>query len=667
MIAGCGGDSGDDDASDAGPAASVAYFDLSGDLATPARFFDFPFPSDLRLDADGRPDLRGFPNPKQIPLLDDLLLVAAERPGWPVMPVVQLRFTEPLAEQRETTVIPASADQAILLFDLDTRTLVPVVARTLAWDDFVAGWGLAIAPAPGIVLHAERRYAAVVTRALGDASGAPLGVAPAFAELAAGGTPDAPWGADAAALYADLWPALDALGVPRDQVAVATVFTTADVVARTAELADALAAEYDVAITGLALDSADGADHERFCELVTTVSFPQFQRGTPPFDEDGRFEYGDDGLPVLQRMEDAPLVILIPKTPMPPAGYPLLHYFHGSGGVHNEVVDRGRVSAESEPPPPGTGPGHVVAAFGIASAGTALPINPERVPGISPYAYINFQNLSALPYLFRQGVIEQRMLLDALLALEIDPTTLAGCDGPTLPDGATAFSFDAGAVLAQGQSMGGMYTNMIGATDPRVRAAVPTGAGGFWSFFILDTDLIQGTRELVGILFGTPFDELTFLHPAMHAITMAYEPADPFVYMPRLARRPLPGHPVRPVYEPVGKDDIYFRTELFDAAALAYGHHQAGDAVWPTMQPSLALAGLDGILPYPITDNATSADGSAYTGVVVQYADDGIRNAHYIYFQLDAVKYQAGCFFSTFLERGAATVPAPAPLGTPCP
>jgi hypothetical protein len=38
-----------------------------------------------------------------------------------------------------------------------------------------------------------------------------------------------------------------------------------------------------------------------------------------------------------------------------------------------------------------------------------------------------------------------------------------------------------------------------------------------------------------------------------------------------------------------------------------------------------------------------------------------------IVFQLDAVKYQYGCFFETFRDRGVATIPAPAPLGTPCP
>ena len=63
----------------------------------------------------------------------------------------------------------------------------------------------------------------------------------------------------------------------------------------------------------------------------------------------------------------------------------------------------------------------------------------------------------------------------------------------------------------------------------------------------------------------------------------------------------------------------------------------------------------------------TSADGSSYTGVIVQYRGDGIYDPHSIFSQLDTVKYQYGCFFDTFLRTGTAVVPAAQPLGTPCP
>ncbi|RMH42649.1 MAG: hypothetical protein D6689_07510 [Deltaproteobacteria bacterium] len=646
---------------------ATALFDLDVDPATPQTFFSLPFPSNLRVNAIGGPDLRGFPNPKAIPIVADLVAAAADNRGMPAMPVVYFPFDGPLAPRVETDPIPADPDADILIVDLDDVTLVPAVARTLAIDDYLPHPTLAVAPYPGFVLRAGHTYAVVVRRDAGDAAGERLGVPPAFGALARGRTPDAARGVDAVAAFAPLWPALDALGVPADEVAIATVFTVGDVVADVAALSDALLARYATSVAGIALDPEDGADHDRYCELVATVELPQFQQGEPPFDDGGLFEIGADGLPVLQRTETVPLVLAIPKTPMPAQGYPLMLYFHGSGGVARTVVDRGPRPAPGEPPAAGLGPAHVVAEHGIASAGAALPLSPDRVPGAGSYDYLNFNNLAMFRDTFRQGMIEQRLLLRALVDLAIDPGTLAGCTGPTLPAGATAFRFDPDAIVASGQSMGGMYANLVSAVEPRIRAVVPTGAGGYWSYMILDTDLIGGTRDLLSVLLGTPYDELTFLHPGMHLIELAWEPAEPFVYMPRLARRPLPGHPVRPVYEPVGMDDEFFRRAVYDAAAIAYGHRQAGTAYWSSMQPGLALAGLDGIEPYPVADDVAADDGTPYTGVVVQYPDDGIDDAHYIYAQRDDVKYQYACFFASFLRDGRATVPAPAAPGTPCP
>jgi hypothetical protein len=323
---------------------------------------------------------------------------------------------------------------------------------------------------------------------------------------------------------------------------------------------------------------------------------------------------------------------------MPAAGWPLAIYFHGSGGVSADVIDKGPTLTAGGLPQQGRGPGWVLAGHGIASASSALPVNPERLPGAGETAYLNLQNLPAMRDTFRQGVIEQRTLLDALRNLRIP----ADCGGG---------HFDPDKLVAQGQSMGGMYANLVAAVEPRIRAAVPTGAGGFWTWFILITKLHDGLPDLVALLLNAA-RPLTFMHPALHLIETAWEPADPFVSMPRLGRRPLSGHPSRPVYEPVGKGDQYFPIELYDAVALAYGHRQAGEVVWPSMQQALRLASLDGLLPWP-----------ARQSVVVQYAGDGIEDPHAIYRQLDAVKHQYGCFFETFLATGTAVVPAPA---APC-
>ncbi|RLB60109.1 MAG: hypothetical protein DRI90_14465 [Deltaproteobacteria bacterium] len=642
---------------------------LATSWSEPEHFFDFPYPSDLRLSPNGGPDLSGLPVPPTVVHLDSLLPVAEDRLGFPANPVGYFRFSGPITAPGASDVLPAEPTASVLLIDIDEEspergTLLPTVATVLPPDGYVPSNLLAVGPRPGFVLAPNRTYAFVITTALLGENGQPVAGDGDFQILKEGGQPEGARGVEAQQRYQPLWPALAQADVPLDSVAAATVFSTADVVADTAALAERVRQAVTVTIDDLALDPDDGADHPRFCELHGTVTFPQYQRGDPPFSTEGVFEFDDTGMPIEQRQEVAPVVITLPKEPMPAGGYPLVLYFHGSGGLSGQVVDRGKVMEVDGEPTKGEGPAHVVAAHGFAAAGSAHPLNPERYPGASELEYINFDNLGAFRDTFRQGVIEQRLYIDALLDLEIPPDLLTGCDGPSLPGGEQSYRFAAEPLLAMGQSMGGMYTNLIGAVDPRIQAVVPTGAGGFWSFFMLETSLVGG-KTLISILLKTD-RELSYMHPALQVLQTAWEPADPLVYMPRLAHHPLEGHPVRSVYEPVGRDDSYFPMVLYDAIALAYGHPQAGDVIWPSMQEALALAGLDGLLSYPVENNLESQSGTPFTGVVVQYEGDGIYDPHAIYGQLDAVKHQYGCFFETFRDTGTAVVPAPAALGTPC-
>jgi hypothetical protein len=85
------------------------------------------------------------------------------------------------------------------------------------------------------------------------------------------------------------------------------------------------------------------------------------------------------------------------------------------------------------------------------------------------------------------------------------------------------------------------------------------------------------------------------------------------------------------------------------------------------MQDALALVARDGLIAYPVSQNLVSARGDAYTGAVVQYEGDGFSDPHHIFMQLEACRYQWGCFLRTHVETGTAAIPAPASLGTPCP
>ncbi len=674
IVAGCGSSGGDGGSgSTAGTQVAFNIDPTPGEPTDPSAFYDMPWPSDLRLDADGNPDLTGFPNPQQNATMQGLIDVAAARKGFPTVAVGWFRFDGPLGDRAVTDAIAADAASPVLLVDVDDSSpdrgkLYPTVAVTPPEDDkYVPAGLLDVAAYPGTVLRGGTRYAFVIRRSLGDADGKKLGVPAALRTLEAGKALPGPKGQAARDLYAPLWQTLKDLNVPLDDVAAATVFTTGDVVADTARMADALLDKYDPTVNDLQLVPAS-VGSTRFCELKGTVDMPQFQKGTPQFDEDGEFVLDASGVPTEQRTETIPVVVTLPKSEMPAAGYPLVLYVHGSGGISTQVADRGTITTVGGTETPGEGPSYVLAEHGFAAASSAMPLNPERYPGAGDLAYINFNNLAAMPYTFRQGVFEQRLLIKALAKLSIDPATLGACTGPTLPAGASTFKLDLDPLMLQGQSMGGMYTNMIGAVEPAVKAVAPSGAGGFWSQFIIHTHYVGNLGKLFGVLAGVGVKvDLDFTYPALHILEVGWEPADPMVYGARLARRPLPGAPARPIYEPVAPDDEYFPVEVYNAMVLANGNKQAGDIQWQSMQDTLKLDGRDGIVAYPVSNELSSESGDKYTGVVVQYKGDGIADPHYIFAQLDDVKYQYGCFFKSFLDTGTATVPAPAPLGTPCP
>jgi hypothetical protein len=648
LVSACGDD---------GAPSKTAYFDLDGELSGAETYWNLPFPSDLRLRADGSPDLDGFPNPRHVPILNALLVDANERRGWPTMPIAYVRFTASVPERSITDVITV-ADAAIALIDIDPMspekgTRFPIVAQTLAPDPYVPSDVVALAPRPGIVLRAKTRYAYVIREAFAPG----FSPAPAFAELANGKVPSGAKGDAAKALYEPLWPALEAAGI--DDALVATVFTTGDEVARLRARSEAVRAVEHPAIENVTLvGPASGTGYDGFCALSAEITMPQYQKGTPPFDTDGRFVLDANDAPIKQSEVTIPLSITIPKGTMPDEGWPLYQWIHGSGGDSHQLVDRGRIATPDGMPEAGKGPGYVVAQVGIAGVSSAMPINPERVNGASDYAYLNINNLSAFPYTFQQGVIEQRLLLDAMVALHIPQATLGAC-------GATATSgqhfFNEAQIVAGGQSMGGMYTNMTAAVEPRWSAIVPTGAGGFWNFMILETELVPGARSILSTALGVDENTIVFAHPALSVLALGWEAAEPMAYMNRINARRLPNHGPRDIYQAIPKGDENFTTAVYDAAVLSSHNQQAGTIVWPELQPALALEDLDGLASYPVKGNVDGA-----TRVAVQFEGDGIVDPHYIFQQLDEVKHQYACFLYSHLREGVATVPAPGALVDPC-
>jgi len=642
-----------------------ARFDLDGALDADGAFYDFPFPSDLRLLDAGQPDYRGFPHPSDNAAVATLLEAAQDRPGVPLLPVAYFRFDGDLPPL-DLSGLYRSTEDPIMIVDVDADSprrgqLYPARAVTLRPDAYAPAQLLSVGPFPGVLLDPDTTYAVVVRRGLNDASGAALGVPHTLVQLSEGTSPGGSRGDALLSLYTPMFETLDTLAIPRDDVAAATVFTTGDIVRETKTMSDAIVADYDVTIDDLELA---GSDNPRLCELRGTMTVPAFQVGSSPFPTDGRFVIVD-GVPQSQGTDTIDVAIAIPKGEMPAEGYPFVLYIHGSGGLSTQLIDRGTITTEGGDATPGEGPAFVLAEHGIASAGAAMPVNPQRVPSAGSFDYINLNNPGSFSYTFRQGTFEQRLFLEALEKLTIDAQLLAGCPEATLPAGATTFAFDLSRLGVMGQSMGAEYTNLLAAVEPKVQIIAPTGAGGHWSHF-LDTSILFGGIDAVAAdVFGIETDDVSFMHPGFALLQTAWEAGDALPSLPRIAYAPFEGHPSRHVYTPAAPGDLFWDPEIYDAMALGYRTQQAGESQWD-MRAALSVVGNDGIVDYPASNNAETRDGGRFTGIVVHYPGDGIADPHTIFSQLDDVKYQYGCFFQTFVATETPVVPAPASLGTPC-
>ena len=181
-------------------------------------------------------------------------------------------------------------------------------------------------------------------------------------------------------------------------------------------------------------------------------------------------------------------------------------------------------------------------------------MNPERLPGATRHRVPQPQQplrdaRHVPPGDHRAAPVPRRAL-----KLTIDPRVLAALHRRLAARRARRRTSSTRAnVFAQGQSMGGMYTNLISAVEPRIRAAVPTGAGGYWSHFILITPLIPGRRRRGG--HGAARHAATAHLPAPRRSTSSRPPPRRSTRWCRCrASRAARSRATRcgPIYEPVG-------------------------------------------------------------------------------------------------------------------
>lgn len=633
-----------------------AVLDLSGT----GGFFDTPFPFDLRRHPDGNPILCDFPNPKGNGLVS--AYVSATKgglDGFGIQSGVFLRFDGPI----DPGTLPAdaawslAAGSSVFLVDIDATSpdrghRVPVETAFL---DEAGTYNppnlLAALPVQGFPLRSGTRYALVVTKDVLDPEGRPLVTQDYLEAFAAGNVPDCPLCAEAFDLYGELFDWLETEGLRAGTVAAATVFTTGSPAEPMFRIRDFLASmpPPEIVEPFIATDT-----YEHFTVLEGGVMLPLLQDGEPPYPfSGGEILFDAAGDPIIQCEVMSRVALAIPHGDMPEGGWPIVVYFHGGGGIHRQVIDRGRKEEAGTPAPPGTGPALIAANRGWASIGWDGPLCGARGTGngsIDEILFFNVFNPMSFRDNIRQAAAEATLIIHLLESLTLDPSLVPGCsvgEGPIV--------FDAGEIVTMGQSTGSTVSPLFLAADDRPVAGILSGAGGSWILNIEQKHSPLEMRQFVSFLVGVPQCEIDRFNPLVSLLQMHMDASDPPSYGRYIIREPRGDAAGKDIYMTLGIYDGYFPPDLAHALSNAIGLDLMTPVIDPVSQTAVELAGGE-VLDGPVTCNIDESSGPA-TGVFTQFAADGVLDGHHVCFQLDAPKHQYGCFLATRGQGDCPTVP----------
>ncbi len=471
---------------------------------------------------------------------------------------------------------------------------------------------LGVRPVYGFPLREGTTYCAVVTRAVTDADGTYLAAAAGYPDALL----DAPW----------MEPFIDWMAdspLRFDDIATATCFTTQT---GTREMT-AVAAW----ITDQAPPEVDSVSEPRiFNEFHGRYTAPNFQSGDKPYEtQGGALQFDTQGAPVPQTDEEIRFLLRVPRdAAMPPAGWPVVHYAHGTGGdyqscegVADDLNDRGLAVICIDQPLHGfRGP-----------AGRKLS-DDEQV-----LFSFNFVNPAAGRTNFRQAAFDTLVLTRMIEAgrFDVPPGATTSGDGVVL---------DPSRITFFGHSHGGLSGALAIAVDDRIDAAVLSGAAGILTETVMRRIDPVDLRTLVRALLGVKVDDFDTFHPTMTLLQTLVEITDPVNYAPAWIGGPLPP---KHVFVTEGTNDHASPAVGTDALAAAAGL----PIITPLAKHSEAhVLGAIDPLEMPVAGNV---DG--VTGALRQWPG----GSHFVAFSNSEARSMWQSFFEGYVTDGLPVLSAP--------
>jgi hypothetical protein len=638
-------------------------------------FYDAPFPSDDFIGADGIVHVEAFPNldpPDTVAIIEQMKqLLAAGAHGFAEEGAVFFTLNGTAAPANlpdmKTSVTPGASVFLVGVTASAPDYLHPYPV-TVRFDPDGGPFGapnmITVLPLQGAPLRPKTTYAAVVTTATGLVPSAEM-------TAIASGSPPSAMPASVASEYQNAIASVSQLGVAPTDIAGLAVFTTDDPTSQIGlVLADMLAHPTPQPDTPFKQTDL----FPDFCVYGATIPIPDYQAGDPPYtfpETGGAWAFDASGKPVQQRTEEAGMFVTIPRSPMPTAGWPIVHFIRTGGGGNRPLVDRGPQATTGGPPiTPGTGPALWFAKAGLAGATMDGPHEDLRNPtnDNEDFLMFNINNAAALRDNVRESAAEYALFAHVLAGLTLD---VSDCPGTTSPA-----KFDATKVALMGHSMGATIAPLVLSVEPMYRAVVLSGAGASWIENVIWKKLPLAVRPVVDLLLRyttlDPPRDIQEDDPVLTLLQWTAESADPAVYTRALVESPASGQSPRHVLMEQGIVDHYIMPPIANGTSLSLGLDLAGMPLdgtsaeltsdgAPTLESVLTYSGRHQI-QLPVTGNYANG----ITAVVTQHPSDGIEDGHEMVFQTDPPKREYRCFLQTWAAGQTPLLPVPGDVNGAC-
>ncbi len=568
-LAGCG----DDDGAAPNVVGIAVPFQPN---ATPLRFGDVPWPSDLyRSESGVVGDLEGLERLVGRPARLRRELIGLDGFGRATGAVFFTDADVDPASLPSTWSEATDDDASVLLVDVDSTsphfgTRYPVFAK------FLPSLGMISAiPVPGVVLPPGTRHALILTDRVRTRSGARLVAAPELDSLldlapSRRSTP-------AARLYGDAAENIVATGALCRSTAIAAmaVFTTSSRVDEIIELRQRLLQQPE---PHLLLGAEHTAPYVSALFRHDTQPSLDDWLGIPERDESGvEWPGGDNpggiahdaigavasgafvapsflaasgGFALNHATGDAeltqpgakiPVTFVLPRQPAPPTGYPVVIIGHGLNNHRGTILSIANELARAGFALVGIDDVQHGARQGLADLRNNYPgtyRGPDGIPdtvGLAIGFFAGFSDFAAMRDNFRQSVLDHVSLVRLLRNPELDLS-------PLVAPAAAVPRLDPDRIFWSGGSLGGIMGTMVTAVEPGIVAAalqVP-GANFVQLISTSSSELAPLVEQLTISLFGVVGDEaIDAFHPVGNLLAAVTEPGDPIAYAPHINGTPL--------------------------------------------------------------------------------------------------------------------------------